>query len=61
MMAYFKLVVNVNDDESFKRVVNMPARGIGDTFSECFGSYGPRQRVPPCSRRHIRTISPIMA
>ena len=31
MMAYFKLVVNVNDDESFKRVVNKPARGIGDT------------------------------
>ena len=31
MMAYFKLVVNVNDDESFKRVVNMPTRGIGDT------------------------------
>lgn len=31
MMAYFKLVVNVMDDESFKRVINRPARGIGDT------------------------------
>ena len=31
MMAYFKLVVNPNDDESFKRVVNKPARAIGDT------------------------------
>lgn len=31
MMAYFKLVVNVMDDESFKRIVNRPARGIGDT------------------------------
>ena len=31
MMAYFKLAVNINDDESFKRVVNKPARGIGDT------------------------------
>ncbi len=31
MMAYLKLIVNVHDDESFKRVVNMPARGIGDT------------------------------
>ena len=31
MMAYFKLVVNPHDDESFKRVVNKPARGIGDT------------------------------
>jgi len=31
MMAYFKLAVNPNDDESFKRVVNKPARAIGDT------------------------------
>jgi len=31
MMAYFKLVVNPLDDESFKRVVNKPVRGIGDT------------------------------
>ena len=31
MMAYLKLAVNVHDDESFKRIVNKPARGIGDT------------------------------
>lgn len=31
MMAYFKLAVNVDDDESFKRICNKPARGIGDT------------------------------
>ncbi len=31
MMAYLKLAVNLNDDESFKRVVNKPVRGIGDT------------------------------
>ncbi len=31
MMAYFKLVVNPSDDESFRRVVNKPSRGIGDT------------------------------
>lgn len=31
LMAYFKLCVNPNDDESFRRVVNKPARGIGDT------------------------------
>ena len=34
MMAYFKLVVNPHDDESFKRVVNKPSRGIGDTSLE---------------------------
>ena len=31
MMAYFKLAVNPSDDESFKRIVNKPARGIGNT------------------------------
>ena len=30
VMAYFKLAINPNDDESFKRVVNKPTRGIGD-------------------------------
>ena len=31
MLAYFKLAVNPRDDESFRRVVNVPGRGIGDT------------------------------
>ncbi|MBO4263388.1 MAG: UvrD-helicase domain-containing protein, partial [Bacteroidales bacterium] len=31
LMAYFKLAVNVRDDESFRRTVNTPARGIGET------------------------------
>lgn len=31
MMAYFKLCVNPSDNESFKRVVNKPTRGIGNT------------------------------
>lgn len=31
VMAYLKLAVNLDDDESFKRVINKPARGIGDT------------------------------
>ena len=39
VMSYFKLCVNVNDDESFKRIVNKPARAIGDTsvsaLNEC--------------------------
>lgn len=37
LMAYFKLVVNPHDDESFKRAVNKPARGIGDTSLEALG------------------------
>ena len=31
LLAYFRLVVNQKDDESFKRVINFPARGIGAT------------------------------
>ena len=30
-IAYFRLTVNPNDEEAFKRIINYPARGIGDT------------------------------
>ncbi len=30
-VAYFRLAVNPNDEEALRRVVNYPARGIGDT------------------------------
>lgn len=31
VIAYFRLVVNPNDEEAFRRIINYPARGIGDT------------------------------
>ena len=31
MLAYLRLLVNPQDDEAFRRVINVPARGIGDT------------------------------
>ena len=31
VIAYFRLVANPDDEEAFKRIVNYPARGIGDT------------------------------
>ena len=31
VIAYFRLAVNPDDEEAFKRVINYPARGIGDT------------------------------
>ena len=31
VIAYFRLVVNPNDEEAFKRIINYPTRGIGDT------------------------------
>ncbi|MCL4481539.1 MAG: ATP-dependent DNA helicase, partial [Bacteroidetes bacterium] len=31
LLAYFRLTINQKDDESFKRVINYPVRGIGAT------------------------------
>ena len=34
MLGYIRLIINPRDDEAFKRVINTPARGIGDTTVE---------------------------
>ena len=34
LLAYCRLTINHNDEEALKRVVNYPARGIGDTTME---------------------------
>ena len=31
ILSYFRLIINSRDDESFKRIINYPARGIGST------------------------------
>jgi DNA helicase-2/ATP-dependent DNA helicase PcrA len=31
LIAYFRLISNQNDEEALKRIINVPARGIGDT------------------------------
>jgi len=31
IIAYFRMVINPNDEEAFKRIINYPKRGIGDT------------------------------
>ena len=46
MMAYFKLAVNPADDESFRRCVNKPARGIGDTTIEALAGAARTSGLP---------------
>ena len=46
LMAYFKLIVNQGDDESFKRAVNQPARGIGETTMAALGACARANGVP---------------
>lgn len=31
VISYFRLIINPHDEEAFKRIINFPARGIGDT------------------------------
>jgi len=39
VIAYFRLVVNPNDEEAFKRIINFPVRGIGlTTLSKVIGA-----------------------
>lgn len=47
MMAYLKLAVNPDDEESFKRVVNVPARGIGKTTVDRLLSASRQKGVSP--------------
>ncbi len=38
LLAYLRLVMNPHDDVSFRRVVNVPARGVGKTVMEALES-----------------------
>jgi DNA helicase-2/ATP-dependent DNA helicase PcrA len=39
VLAYMRLIVNPSDDESFRRIINVPARGIGDKTIEILQAY----------------------
>jgi len=44
-MAYFKLIVNPDDDAAFLRVVNVPRREIGPSTLEKLGNYSTERNI----------------
>lgn len=45
LLAYLKLILNHSDDESFLRVVNFPARGIGDVTIDYLRSFSQKDKI----------------
>lgn len=45
LLAYFRLAANHSDDESLKRIINYPARGIGKTTLDKMTAASATQRV----------------
>jgi DNA helicase-2/ATP-dependent DNA helicase PcrA len=54
-LAYLKLILNPHDDVSFRRVVNVPARGIGKGVMESL------EAIPLPAETATNTLSPLLA
>ena len=46
VLAYLRMVVNPQDDEALKRVINYPARGIGSITQEKLENYAAEAGIP---------------
>ncbi len=46
VLAYFRLVVNHRDEEAFRRIVNYPKRGLGDTSIDKLFAYAAEKGLP---------------
>ena len=59
-LAFLKLIINPHDDVSVRRVINVPARGIGKGVMDSLQSIGPEQiavDAPPLLAAGLQEIS----
>jgi DNA helicase-2/ATP-dependent DNA helicase PcrA len=54
-LAYLKLILNPHDDVGFRRIVNVPARGIGKGVMESL------EAIPLPAETDTQTLSPLLA
>ena len=54
-LSYLRLIENPNDDTSFLRVVNFPARGIGARTHRAAAGCGAGERPQPLAERRLRS------
>jgi len=47
ILAYFRMVINPEDEEAFKRTINYPKRGIGDTTEGKIFELSEQLGIPP--------------
>src|SRR5574344_217411 len=45
ILAYFRVVANPDDEEAFKRIINYPSRGIGDTTLNKITAYAAQHEL----------------
>ncbi|MGN1318303.1 MAG: ATP-dependent helicase, partial [Lachnospirales bacterium] len=61
IMSYLKILYNPNDDVSFRRIINVPKRGIGDTTVNKIAEYAEKNQMSffmaLCGVDKIDTIS----
>ena len=46
ILAYLRVIINNNDNEALKRIINYPARGIGDTTLTKIEEYANQHEIP---------------
>ena len=48
LLAYLRVLANLEDEISLRRIINVPKRGIGDRAIECVDQYAPLPIIPTC-------------